>query len=717
MPMRRESVAAEEFGAGVLRSRFPAEALPRDGHDPDHSATDTGPLPVIRDRPLEKFMALWCGLSWTEGAANFPSAPVGTPMILTYSFMESLPAYFSEEFYAQNPGAYRTGAFSALTEAQRANARLAFDMITQATGIRFVEVPDAVGGEIRMGMGAMQADLGGFAYLPSVDQGHIEDLPNGGGRERTDFQGVAGDIFVSSLYYASSTLAPGTEGFAVVMHEIGHALGLVHPKVGFAGLTEAESGIDSSVMALGTGGAAAQNGVPAAFRPLDLQVLRYIYGTPEDEARLDGQVTRTLDRTSWTYTMTGAAADDVILGTNLRDTVRGGAGRDLLNGLGADDLLDGGDEADRLDGGIGNDTLLGGAGDDYMLGNFGDDVFEGGAGQDLMEGSYGNDSFTARGEGDIIIGEYFAPTIFTDTVDYSRAGGAVTVDLGADYQSMDTRQENAIRALNHDGTVARYYNIGYGIVAGGAQADQLINVNRIIGTPLNDSLRGRNGAAPSDETLSGGAGNDTIEGFGAGNFRGSRGDLLLGSTGDDLYIVREAAGERVQELAGEGTDTVRFIGSGAYTLPDHVEDGTILAFGAESVLTGTAAANRLSVDAAGLPQGAVLRGLGGADTLTGGGGAETLEGGAGDDLLTGGISADLFLFGADSAGGRDTIADFQLKVTVTGGTDLIRLTGGLSYTTGTGAEGWLRLILSNGAIVDLTGIAPAAFDPAWVASG
>jgi hypothetical protein len=102
-----------------------------------------------------------------------------------------------------------------------------------------------------------------------------------------------------------------------------------------------------------------------------------------------------------------------------------------------------------------------------------------------------------------------------------------------------------------------------------------------------------------------------------------------------------------------------------------------------------------------------IYGLGGNDTLLGNNGVDTIDGGAGDDVINGGNGADLLTGGSGkdtfvlskSAGG-DTITDF------TAGTDLIGLSGGLSFTQlSISSSGSNTLIkLGSDTLATLTGV-------------
>lgn len=67
--------------------------------------------------------------------------------------------------------------------------------------------------------------------------------------------------------------------------------------------------------------------------------------------------------------------NDIVLAGSGRDRVSGDAGDDQLYGYLGDDVLDGGSGSDLLDGGAGSDTLIGGPDIDTLVGGRGRDAF------------------------------------------------------------------------------------------------------------------------------------------------------------------------------------------------------------------------------------------------------------------------------------------------------------------------------------------------------
>jgi hypothetical protein len=184
----------------------------------------------------------------TDGWSN------GTPKSLTFSFMSAAPTY--------GGGEGGTG-FVAPNDAYKLAVNMILGRLWQETGLSFTEVPDtaAAYGQLRFGAN-QQATTKGYSYIP----GQTPDAR-------------AGDVWLD--LETLQLLSPGQEGWEVLLHEIGHALGLSHPK--------AESTVTTSVVLLDEWN---DNGYTVMsptqspsklwqswFGALDIQALQSLYGT------------------------------------------------------------------------------------------------------------------------------------------------------------------------------------------------------------------------------------------------------------------------------------------------------------------------------------------------------------------------------------------------------------------------------------------------------
>jgi Ca2+-binding RTX toxin-like protein len=167
-----------------------------------------------------------------------------------------------------------------------------------------------------------------------------------------------------------------------------------------------------------------------------------------------------------------------------------------LNGTWGADTVTAGALADQLDGRAGNDQLRGGGGNDLLLDGDGNDVLLGDAGDD----DFVRTDADADG-GDRFDGGAGVDTLFFDIV----SGLSVKVDL-------------ADSTLN----------------GGLARGLTLSGIERVVGSDLDDDIRGSTGA----DTFWGGKGDDRLEGR-AGDDNlvgGGGGDVLIGGAGRDHFI-------------------------------------------------------------------------------------------------------------------------------------------------------------------------------------
>lgn len=379
-------------------------------------------------------------------------------------------------------------------------------------------------------------------------------------------------------------------------------------------------------------------------------------------------------------TISGNAADNILISNAGNDVLNGLAGHDQLFGGAGNDTLSGGTGNDTLDGGSGNDAMTGGAGDDtYFIDSIRDSAVEAaGGGNDTVRSTVtltlvanienavleGNSAINATGNAEInrLTGNNAANVLSggagndflyggggDDRLDGGLGNDQMAGGDGNDTYVVDSIGDVVTETSGTD-TVIASFNFVLGVdlenltLTGTAQSG--------TGNTLNNTIIGNSAA----NLLYGGGGHDVLIG-------GTGADQLFGGAGNDVYDI-DNAGDRITENSGEGTDTVTStVTVTAIMIGDHVEainlmgTAAINATGnaAGNIITGNANANILNGEAGN----DTLNGGGGSDRLFGGADQDTLNGGLGNDLLDGGTGADIFVFSsALGRGNIDTIQNF-----------------------------------------------------------
>lgn len=423
----------------------------------------------------------------------------------------------------------------------------------------------------------------------------------------TRYQGQAGDIYLninSEANYLSS-YSPGSAGWFVFMHEIGHVLGLKHPhdnggtgrptltQLGMAGLD-----IDWATVMSYSDNFDWNNRQwdPTTPMILDVLALQYIYG--KNMATNAGDTIFPLVQTNFYLTIWDASGNDTVSSADsavgwtiylpntqlsqLVDTKAGIAyptselsltsprtlfwlAGDIENAVGGsgDDTLMGNYASNRLTGGNGNDNLYGGIGADWILGNGGNDTLilstDG-----LWAAGFGvaNEGSPGRaGTGEVII--LSGKNHFAEVLDGGDDADTLQLTEGSDAFCLHDAYSafNINVSLANDGrgvlSTARSTSIETILAGGGDDIVDLTSSDYAIGGVLIDGGAGNDilwGNAGADRLL-GGAGNDTLFG-GAGN------DALNGGAGADVFqYVKGGTGADTIEDFTPGSDKIRLYGA------------------------------------------------------------------------------------------------------------------------------------------------------------
>jgi serralysin len=495
---------------------------------------------------------------------------IGEPSTITYAYRAYAPTSMPSD----------TAGFQRFTQAQINATELALKAWSDVANIHFLRVGVGSVGEAAYSNSATillgdytsgEADASAFAFYPGSTAANSSD----------------GDVWVnSSLSYNANPIL-GQYGATVLVHELGHAIGLAHPS-NYDSLINAdvtyaadasyyEDDRQYTVMSYfdeGNTGANFAGAYPAASMLDDIAAAQEAYGAnmatrtgdtvygfhananepwfiaSSSASKLvfaawDAGGTDTFDFSGYSanqvidlragyFSSVGGLLGNVAIAQNvvIEDAI-GGAGADVIHGNASGNTIDGGAGADTIDGGSGGrNQLFGGDGADSITGGADFDAINGNKGDDTVDGGAGGADWLLGGQGNDLV--------------TAHSGGAI---------------------LNG--------NLGLDTVTGGSG---------------DDIVRGGQGA----DVLNGGAGNDQL-------FGDLGDDLLTGGTGADLFHFALNGGvDRLLDFHLTEGDRVELDGVATFSLTQNGAD-TVIAIG-----LGTDQIILVGVQSASLGAGSIL---------------------------------------------------------------------------------------------------------------
>jgi serralysin len=476
------------------------------------------------------------------------SAHLGEGFTITYAFRGDAPAQMPDD----------SGGFQPFNTAQIVQANLALQAWSDVANITFIRVGSGTSGP---GAYSDNATILFGDYTTGVaGAAAFGEFPG-----NTSFGSAAGDVWINSTLGYNAAPTVGNYGGQVIVHEIGHAIGLDHPSTynAEANVTlsyAADAGYyeddrQYTVMSYfneqNTGGdfgplysaapllddiAAAQleYGANMSTRTGDT-VYGFNSNTNEPWLTITGSFqkavfavwdaggndtldfsgysqTQTIDLRAGFFSSVGGLTGNVTIaqGVTLENAI-GGSGDDSIIGNTANNSIQGGAGNDTVMAGDGNDTIDGGAGTSYLRGENGDDSIQGGAGFDDINGNKGN-----------------------DTIDGGSGGSDFLV--GGQGNDLITAHSGGNQILGNLGDDTLMSGSGADVVRGGRGDDVII-------------------AGSGDQFLSGDRGNDTIT-------AGSGHDTIHGSQDAGIdKILNFSASHDVVELDPGTTFTMSQVGA------------------------------------------------------------------------------------------------------------------------------------------------------------
>jgi serralysin len=540
-------------------------------------------------------------------------------------------AYYPEDYNGDNN---EPAGFHAASAALKSQVRSALNQFAAVSNLTFTEVNASAASNISVAKTDNLGTFDGYGYYP-------------GNSAR------AGDIWFSTA--PAWFLDAETRGHAtwyIVMHEVGHAVGLKHGHEtggpANVAVTAEHDYFDYTIMTYRhrPGGPlhddpAEAFGWPQSLMMLDIAALQTMYGanyntnntnttytwsptTGEMSINGAGQGAPGANRiymTLWdgggvdTYDLSNyttdlsldlnaggksifSSAQLALLSTSANFYATGNVFNALMFNNDQRSLIEnarGGSGDDEIVGNQKSNKLVGNGGNDTLSGGTGNDWLLGGAGNDTLSGAAGNDTMQGGSGNDV----YYAGA--GDAIIEAAGQGTDKIVAAISYMLPDHVEKLQLSgSVDVDGT----------------------------GNALANTITGNSG----NNELNGGAGNDTLVG-------GLGGDALNG--GADFDTASYASSN-----AGVNVNLATGVSNGGHAAGDTFS-------GIEKVI-GSAFVDRFTGDAQ-------------ANSFSGGGNNDALDGLAGNDWLAGGAARDRFVF--DNGYDVDTVADYQA------GLDRFDLTG------------------------------------------
>lgn len=407
------------------------------------------------------------GSQWTDSPYYFGRFSASAPINVRYEFFGDDNEYQGYTFYRWSSAQIRN--FNRALETFEYVCNLKFSPSTGVTDLYFVQLDANF--------------FGGTNVLGMCETPDAESDPNVG--------------FFNKSAPQWSELSPGSTGFYVLIHELGHGIGLAHPHDGgtgdyptkFPGVTSASS-LGTYQMNQGIWSMMSYNFNPSwlghestdayghSMTPmaLDIAALQAIYGAnisyrteanlyllPQTNAAGTGWIciwdcggVDTISNSGSRFSCTIDLNPAPLVGLNAGGyvswangivggfTIANGVVIENASGGFANDYIIGNDASNQLGGSLGDDFLMGGGGMDTLFGGQGNDQLRGGKGHDQVNGGNGNDTIRGAKGADTLTGGLGSDVFVFDSI----LDDVVNIDTITDFEIGIDRIELATAAFS-----------------------------------------------------------------------------------------------------------------------------------------------------------------------------------------------------------------------------------------------------------------------------